>query len=227
MADKSNNLNAQSDLAYVQRLLQRIENQESSVPMNKFAADANIFFQGICLVLALIFLAIELTTNSQITNNMLQANQDSELGVLGMKTVLFILGSAMALFYYISWRASKNADRDYTSYLEHNFKNLKNLSLVSDLSVKFAVLFLIVIGGEAQYVSLILVLFMADYLIQSRFFHLPAKLSMILGLMCFGLAATLFVMKDASLIYALGIFVLLATASVVNLLKNKRSVVKA
>ena len=218
---------AVSDLAYIQRLLQRIENQESSVPMNKLAADANIFFQVLCLILAVIFAGIEITHQNQITNNMLQANQDSELGLLGMKTVLYILASALGLFYYLTWRASQNANKDYVNYLEHNFKTLKNLSLVSDLSVKFAILFLIVVSGQAQFINVILILFMGDYLMQSRFFHLPNKLSAVLGLMSFALSAVLFSMHDASLLYALIVFVLLTGSSIFNLIRNKRLEVKA
>lgn len=218
---------AQNDLAYIQRLLQRIENQQSSVPMNKLAADANIFFQVLCLILAIVFIVIEITNQNQITNNMLQANQDSELGLLGMKTVLFILGSALGLFYYLGWRASSHANKDYSQYLEHNFKVLKNMSLASDLSLKFALLFLIVISGQAQFVSVVLVLFMADYLMQSRFFHLPNKLSAILGLICFALSGVLYSAQDASLVYPLVVFSLLVGASIFNLIRNKHSEVKA
>lgn len=216
--------NSLNDLAYVQRLLKKIEGNEFSMPLNKFALDINICFQLLCLVFAIFLAGYEFMTEGQITSSMLLSAQDSELGSLGMKTVAIILFALVVVFYFLVWRASVVAKRDFNLYLEANFKFLKNLSLVSDLLVKFVSLYLLVLTGQAHFVSLLLILFVGDYLIQGRFFNLPFSFSATGGVLSFILCFILFYFKKPDLIYPLVVFVVMTIASVVYLLKSKKTI---
>jgi hypothetical protein len=218
--------NSINDLAYIQRLLKKIESNEFSMPLNKFAVDINIFFQSLCLVFAIFLAGYELMTEGRITSSMLLSAQDSELGSLGMQTVLIILFALVVIFYFLVWRASIVAKRDFNMYLEANFKFLKNLSLVSDLLVKFVALYLLVATGQAQFVSLLLILFIGDYLIQGRYFNLPFRISAIGGLLSFILCSALYYLKKPDLIYPVVLFVAMTITSILYLLKDKKSIVQ-
>lgn len=226
MSNEQITKNSINDLAYVQRLLKKIENNEFSMPLNRFAVAINIFFQALCLVIAVFLAGYELVTDGQITASMLLSAQDSELGSLGIRTVLIILFALVVVFYYLVWRASVVAKRDFNMYLEANFKFLKNLSLVSDLLVKFVSLSLLVLTGQAQYVSLLLILFIGDYLIQGRYFNLPFKISAFAGVLSFILCLTLFYFKKPDLIYPVAVFVAMTIASLAYLIKDKNSIVQ-
>ncbi|MBY0554705.1 hypothetical protein K2P97_09260 [bacterium] len=214
--------NSINDLAYIQRLLNRIESNEFSMPLNKFALEINILFQSLCLLFAMAFVGYELVSSGGITSSMLLSANDSELGHLGMQTVLLILLGLVAVFYYLVWRASVASGRDLSQYLEVNFKFLKNLSLISDLLVKFIVVYLMVTLGQPQFVSLLLVLFVGDYLIQGRFFNLSLRLSLIAGMLCFVVAGLLYWQQNFGLIYPLILFSSITLISVFNLVQSKK-----
>ena len=215
--------NSMNDLAYIQRLLQKIEKNEFSMPVNQFALKISLFFQSLCLVFATFLAVYEFITKGQITSQMLLSAQDSELGHLGMQTVLIILLTFLIILYFLVWRASLKAQRDFGVYLEVNFKYLKNLSLVSDLIVKFFSLYLLVITGQSKYVSCLLILFIGDYLFQGRYFNLPYRLSVVAGVLSFLVGVMLFYFNRFDLIYPLIVFIIVSLASVLFLVKDKKT----
>jgi hypothetical protein len=218
--------NSLNDLAFVQRLLKKVEGQEFSMPLNKFAIEVSLFFQSFCLVLALLLVWSELATSGQITSSIIIAAKDTELGLLGMNTVLIILFGLVVIFYYLAWRASVSAGRNFNTYMEVNFKFLKNLSLFSDLIVKFSVFYLLVMAGLTQFVSVLLVIFIADDLIQGRYFNLPLKNSMMAGTLSYLIGFILYYFKIPTVIYPLILFSMMTFFSLMNLFKMRRLVEK-
>jgi len=59
------------------------------------------------------------------------------------------------------------------AYIVRNFIYIKNLSLISDLLMKFIALSLAILAGKPEWIAPLLAAFTGDYLLQNRFFTLP------------------------------------------------------
>jgi hypothetical protein len=107
-------------------------------------------------------------------------------------------------------------------YLVRNFQYLRNLSLVSDLVVKFIPLSLLVLGGHSEWVAALLSLYIADYLVQGRFFSLPTRAALLLGVVSVMAAGAQYLTHSVQLLWPLVHFSVLTALSLLALASAKR-----
>lgn len=214
--------NAVSDLAIIRRAVERAGTSGSdSVPANRFAIDANLIFQGLCLIVALALIAFELLSGRSMSAIMMLSAQDREIGVLGLAQVGIALPAFVMCIYFVVWRASRHSDQPLSDYLVRNFQYLRNLGFVSDLAVKFIPLSLLVLGSHPEWVPPLLTLYVGDYLIQGRFFSLPVKAALSLGVVALIVAAAQYLTHSTELLWPLVAFVVATACSVSFLVRTR------
>lgn len=216
--------NAVSDLATIRRAIEKVGGQDPSIPANRIAIDAGLLFQGLCLLIAVALLAFELISDREMTRIMLLSVHDQELGLLGLTQVAMTGLTLVMCIYFLAWRAARHSGQGFNDYLARNFQYLKNLSLISDLLVKFIPLSLLVLAGRSEWVAPLLSLYIADYLVQGRFFSFPTRASLVFGVASVIAAAAQYLTYSAQLVWPLLHFSVVTAMSLFFLISAKREV---
>ena len=212
---------AVNDLAVIRRAIDRAEDRDTGVPLNAVAVDAGLLFQGLCLLIAGALIAYELFSGGEMTKIMKISGLDTEVGLLGLAQVAIVGVTLVMCLYFIVWRASRQSGQSLQDYLVRNFQYLRNLSLVSDLLVKFIPLSLLVLAGHPEWVSPLLCVYVADYLLQGRFFSMPLRASLVLGVVALAVGVTQYLLHSASLLWPLILFASLTAISLGFLLRAR------
>lgn len=206
---------AVNDLAVIRRAIEKAGNQDAGVPPNAVAVDAGLLFQGVCLLIAAALIFYELISSGEMTSIMMVSARDTEIGLLGLAQVALVTVTLLMCLYFIVWRASRHSGQDFQDYLVRNFQYLRNLSLVSDLLTKLIPLSLLIVAGHPEWIAPLLCLYVADYLVQGRFFSMSAQVSLLLGVAALAVAVTQYLLHSPNLLWPL---ILFACATVVSLL---------
>lgn len=207
--------NAVNDLAVIRRAIEKAGNEDPGVPPNAIAVDAGLLFQGLCLLIAGALIVFELVSSGSMTSTMMISAHDTEIGLLGLAQVALVAVTLLMCLYFIVWRASRHSGQSFQDYLVRNFQYLRNLSLVSDLLTKLIPLSLLVLAGHPEWVAPLLSLYVADYLVQGRFFSMSTRVSLVLGVAALAVAVSQYLLHSANLLWPLAVF---ACATVVSLL---------
>ena len=213
---------AVNDLATIRRAIDKAGGQDPAIPANRIALEAGLIFQGLCLLIALALLAYELISDRDMTHIMLLSGRDAEIGVLGLGQVALVGLTLVMCLYFLAWRGARHADQSFHDYVARNFMYLKNLSLVSDLLVKFIPLSLLVLGGHSEWVAPLLSLYIADYLVQGRFFSFPTRASLVFGVVSFVAAGGQYLTSSAQLLWPLVHFSVITALSLFFLVSARR-----
>jgi hypothetical protein len=209
--------NALADIAMIRRTLNLADQDQMDTRLVGVTLDANLILQTLALITASALLLVEIFSGSILMQTLMSAGNIDELRHVGIGLIGFTLAGLLITLYFVLWRAAMHNGESIQSYITRNFKYVKNLSLISDLLMKFGTLSLLLLASKAEWIAPILIAFTADYLLQGRFFTLPTKISAILGIACLGAAILQFTSNTYSLIWPLGIFSLIVGISVVRL----------
>jgi hypothetical protein len=218
---------AVNDLATIRRAIEKAEGQDPSIPAHRIAVDAGLIFQGLCLLVALALLAFELVSDREMTQTMMLSVRDQELGLLGLAQVAMTGLTLVMCIYFLAWRAARHSGQTFDDYLARNFQYLKNLSLVSDLLVKFIPLSLLVLGAHSEWIAPLLSLYIADYLVQGRFFSFPTRASLVFGVVSVMAAGTQYLAHSAQLLWPLVHFSVVTAMSLFFLVGARRETARA
>ncbi len=206
---------AVNDLAVIRRAIEKAGDQDMGVPPNALAVDAGLVVQGLCLLIAAALIVFELISSGEMTSIMMISARDTEIGLLGLAQVAFVGVTLLMCLYFIVWRASRHSGQSFQDYLARNFQYLRNLSLVSDLLTKLIPLSLLVLAGHPEWVAPLLCLYVADYLVQGRFFSMSTRVSLLLGVAALAVAVSQYLLHSSNLLWPL---ILFACATAVSLL---------
>jgi hypothetical protein len=212
---------AVNDLAVIRRAIEKAGDQDTGVPPNALAVDAGLLFQGLCLLIAAALIVYELISSGEMTSIMMISAHDTEIGLLGLAQVAFVGVTLLMCLYFMVWRASRHSEQSFQDYLVRNFHYLRNLSLVSDLLTKFIPLSLLVLAGRPEWIAPLLCLYVADYLVQGRFFSLSARVSLLLGVVALAIAVSQYLLHSPSLLWPLMLFACATAASLVFLVRAR------
>lgn len=207
---------ALTDIALIRRTLSQIDQDQSDPRLAGITLDANLLLQSIALGSALVLLVIELFSNNVISQALASSNtndlQGYAIGIIG-----FILAGLLITLYFVLWRAALHNNESIQSYITRNFKYVKNLSLVSDLLMKFGTVSLLLLAGKGGWIAPVLMAFTGDYLLQGRLFTFPTRIAAALGTACLAAALAQYLSGNATLLFPLGAFVLIAGLSIAKL----------
>ena len=226
---KSNYLvqDAVSDLALIRRAIEKAGGKNPAIPGNRIALEAGLIFQGLCLLIALGLLVYELLSGRQMTQIMMMSTHDPELGFLGLGQVALTGIALVMCLYFLTWRGAYHAEQGFAEYVARNFHYLRNLSFISDLLVKFIPLSLLVLAGQSQWVAPLLSLYIADYLVQGRFFSIPTRMSLVFAVISFIVAASQYLAHSVQLLWPLLHFSAVTAVSVLFLTAARREASRA
>ncbi len=201
------------DIAAFRRALDRNEGDPLDSKLVGVTLQANMLVHSIAFAAALALCLVELTTNGSMAATLLAGSQSSELREFGIGIMGFVLAGLLVALYFVLWRAARTEGEELGTYISRNFRYVKNLSLISDLAIKFMTVALLVWAGRADWVGPVLIAFTGDYLLQGRFFAFPTKLALPLGAACLSLAVYQFAVGSSSLLIPLAAFALIAGLS--------------
>ncbi|MGZ6398913.1 MAG: hypothetical protein ACXWQ0_15265 [Bdellovibrio sp.] len=215
---------AVSDLALIRRAIEISDRNEKRTDSARFTVSANLMIQIFCLFIAVSMITFEMLSDRALSVVMLSSITDKDLGLWGLTQVAVSLPIIIMCIYFIAFRAARLSKQNFNDYLTTNFQYLRNTSLVSDLFTKFIPLSLLVLAGHSEWVAPILSLYIADYLIQGRYFNLPIRISFILGLLSVLAGIAQYVFNSAQLIWPLAHFSLVSALSISYLFRVKKNV---
>lgn len=212
-----------ADLALVRRAVEQTSGAPASV--RREALGANLLLQLVALVTVGVLLGFELAMGQPMSFALRVSAQDPELGMLGLANIFIALVFLVVCAYFVVWRAARHAKRPLGEFIGANFVYLRRLSFIGDLVVKFSIISLLMLAGRPVWIVPLLALFVGDYVIQGRFFNLPLRSALLLGLACFGAAAYLALAGVYALAWPLALFLVICVISLVRTWLARRAVV--
>lgn len=210
------------DIALIRRAVERTDEAHDPGQVREITV-ANLVLQIAGIVVALSILAAEMVTG-HVSSQVLQLSADDpslrgfSIGMIGLMLLLLVVA-----LYFVIYRASKHSRRDFAKFVARNFSYLRNLSLLSDLLIKFGIVSLLIHIGQPRWVAPILFVFIGDFLFQGRFFTLPLRLSILLGAVCIGAGMIQALLGSALLSWPLAGFVVVSGLSLRQLILQRKS----
>lgn len=210
------------DLSTIRKAIEAAGGEEQRPPaLASFRP--TLLLQGIALVAALVSLGAEILTHNSASDILQLSVIYPDLRVSMIATIGLVLATLVSTLYFIVYRASRASQRDFSRFVARNFAYLKNLSFLYDLLIKFGVIALVIHIGHPQWVAPLLFLFIGDYLFQGRFFTLPVRASLALGVLCLAAALAQTYLQSSLLSWPLGGFVGVCALSLGHLLRVRRA----
>ena len=210
------------DIALLRRAV-KTRGQDEEPRQAQETALVNLVLQLAGLVMALGILVAELITGHVSSQALQLSVNDADLRLFSITMIGLMLVILVAGLYFVVYRASRHSQRDFSTFVARNFSYLRNLSLLSDLLIKFGILSLLIHIGHPQWVAPILFVFIGDYLIQGRVFTLPLRLAILLGTGCLVAGAVQALMGSDLLSWPLAGFITVCGISVGQVLRLRRA----
>jgi len=209
------------DLATVRKAIEAA-GQEDRPSRRRVVTRTHLLVQVVALGLALLLLAVELATGNLASQALAFSPGSDDIRGSTIATMGQMLLVLVAALYFVVHRASRAEQRDFAGFVARNFAYLRNLSFLSDLAVKFAVVALVIHLRAPEWVAPLLLLFTGDFLMQGRFFTLPLRSALVLGVACVAGALALRWTGQALLAWPLCAFAAVTAVSVVYAAKLHR-----
>lgn len=208
---------ALADIALIRRTLDQSDQDSLDARLVGVTLEANLVLQAVAFVSALLLLALEILSGNAITHTLMTGGQLDQFRRFGIGMMGFILLGLLVTLYFVLWRAALHNGENVSAYIARNFRYVKNLSLISDLMIKFITLALLLLANKPEWVAPVLLAFTGDYLLQGRFFTFPTKTAVILGVACVAASLAQFFSQNPSLLVPLAAFALIAGLSAARL----------
>lgn len=142
-----------------------------------------------------------------------------QLGIFNLSLMLLV---GLVALYYVAFWAARTSELNIQDYLKHHFTYLRNFSFIADLLVKYVTFSLLLSAQRPEWIAPLLTLFIADYLFQRRFFVLPVRSGMFLGVLCLLVSCAQFINQSPLLLWSLVVFLIAGMASLLNILSMQR-----
>ena len=208
---------ALADVALIRRALDQTGQDQMDSRLVGVTLEANLLLQAVAFVSALALCLLEIISGNAMTYTLMTGGQLDEFRRFGIGMMGFILVGLLITLYFVLWRAALHNGENIGAYITRNFRYVRNLSLISDLLMKFITLALLLLANKPEWVAPLLLAFTGDYLLQGRFFTLPTKASVVLGIVCLAAALVQFFSHSPTLLFPLTVFALIAGISTARL----------
>jgi hypothetical protein len=205
---------ALKDIALIRRVLNQSDRDATDAKLVGVTLDANLILQMTAFIVAFALSVVEIFGGNSMSITLNSGAQNRDLMTFGVGLMGTIIAGLVVVLYFILWRAARHNGEEFGTYVTRNFRYVQNLSLVSDLLMKFATLSLLLLAGKPQWIAPALLAFTGDYLLQGRLFTLSTKLGVALGTICVAGAFAQFLANSALLVIPLLAFTAIAGISV-------------
>lgn len=215
-----------NSIALIRQVISQADAGNPNAKLSGITLDANLLVQLCVFFIVLALGLLELFTSGAMTETLGSGHQNLELKFFGIGLMAFIIVGLVLVLYFVVWRAARHNGEEPGAYIRRNFLYMYQLSLVSDLLMKFICLALLLLADKALWIAPVLLAFTADYLFQARLFTLPSKVAAALGVLCLSLAAYQFYVGSGSLLLPLLTFSAVAGLSAGRLVLRYRNQVQ-
>ncbi len=216
-----------NSIALIRKVIRQADAGTPDAKLSGITLDANLVVQlGVFFIVFSLSL-LEFFTAGSITETIGSGHKNPELMFVGIGLMGFIVAGLVLALYFVIWRAARHNGEELGAYIRRNFHYMYQLSLVSDLLMKFICLALLILAGKALWIAPVLLAFTADYLFQARLFTLPSKIAVVLGMLCLCLAAYQFFVGSGALFIPLLTFSVVAALSAGRLILRYRRQMQA
>ena len=212
----TNNLSLEqaiNDLSTIKRAIE-VSSHKDGIPKDHSALSVGRVTHIFGAAIGGVILLYELFAEASLTQIMLFAKSDPEVGISGVSLVAMVLPVLIMCLYFIIWREAKIEGDTFQLYVNRNFRYLKNLSFVSDVVCKFLPLLVLAISGGVQWIAPLLTIYLADFLIGGKYFIFPVRSGLIAGVVCVIASISQWIMGGVSLSLPLSIFLILSLISI-------------
>ncbi len=131
----------------------------------------------------------------------------------GLETMALAVFTALVVVFCVIRIQAHRAEQSPDLFVDRNLPQLALLAFGSDLLVKLCALAVPILALKPVFVSPLLLVFIADYLLQGRLFVLSLRASLCVAAGTFCLAAYQLTSGDGALLLPLSVFSLLAFVS--------------
>ncbi|HEX4922981.1 MAG TPA: hypothetical protein VFV50_02810 [Bdellovibrionales bacterium] len=218
-----NVMQAVEDLALIRRLIDR-PNETTTSPR---ALNTNVLLHFALLAISVMLVGVELYWDHIIAYTMSLAKNDASIRAVGTAQIGAGLGLIVALVYFIVWTGARQQSQSFEDYVTQNFHYLRNLTLVSDMFVKFAAVGLLIMAGHTQAIGALFLVYTADLLIQGRVFKFRVREAMPLGVACLVASGFYYAWGFEALLWPMAVFAGLTTLSFARVLNERRRALSA
>jgi len=97
---------------------------------------------------AVLLVLLEVMSGHSITHTLTTGSQIDEFRRFGIGIMGFILVGLLITLYFVLWRAAIHNGENIGAYITRNFRYVRNLSLISDLLMKFITLALLLLANR-------------------------------------------------------------------------------
>lgn len=221
MTDQISIDQAVRDLADIKRAIDHAQ-RNTSGSQGISIAGLHVVLHVLALAAALLCLLLAIFFRPEFNAAFMGAfeNWSSRFWLTGIVTAVTLVGTFF--FYGLVWREARRQSESFEQYVARYFGYLRNLSFLSDLFIKFTGVSLVILAGRPDWVAPLLCIFTGDYLVQGRFFVLPIKVALGLGLFCIIFGAINLALYNLEIDYALMLFIGVAAGSLANILLMRR-----
>jgi len=201
---------ALDDLKTIQETLGNIRNYSVLKNNLKVALKIQIF----AFILAVLILIQELYTKASQTSLILSV-KDEMVRNVGIWSFIFL---AVLIVISSLLLTIKNFKQIETSeYIQKELAYSSFLSFFSDIVIKMLVIIAILIAKQPAWFAPALLCFIADYVMQGRFFHFSYKIGSIVGCLCFIIAGIQIYLDSITIIPLMITFILLSFYSILKI----------
>lgn len=224
---------ALKDLSSIRRIMSQVATARGNPLSAPGSTNVSLFIHVMALVFSCALLIQELGLSpfrgGEVSASLvLQYSVASHLlrGVLIASIGVFLATLCIGL-YAVLWTVARREQEDLSVYVARNFRSFSTLSFLSDLLVKFSGVAITIATGHPEWLSPFLLLCIADYLFQGRFFHLPVRVSFVAALVSLVVAGEQLYTKSAMLFPSILVFVVTTAISAGVVASKKRSFERA
>jgi len=205
---------ALQDIQYVRRIIERFEHTKQR-PSSTLNARIQLILQSGAFAGSLTVVISEILENHLPTRLLLEAGSDRLFQLVNLFCMTIVIALLIGGLYTVLCYGARQEKESLSVYIARNFKRFARLSFASDLLVKYATIAILVIAPAPQWIASLLLIFIADYLFQGRFFLYSVRTSLIFGIVCVFAAAAHVVLGIYSILPGAILFSILSLGSII------------
>lgn len=205
---------ALQDIQYVRSIIERFEHTKER-PSSTLNARIQLILQSGALAGSLTVVISEIFDNHLPTRLLLEAGSDRLFQLVSLFCMTIVIALLIGGLYMVLWYGARQEKESLAEYIARNFRRFARLSFASDLLVKYITIAILVIAPAPQWIAALLLVFIADYLFQGRFFLYSVRISLVFGIVCAFAAAAHVALSIHSILPATILFSILSLGSLI------------
>lgn len=193
--DSSEMASALADLNYIREIVESDSNSTNQVNTIKIEVKMLLFL----LICDLIFLGYDLVDHT-ISSSLLATTNSLDLQMIVIGQLFITLTVLIGVIYGFVYLRSQSLQSQFSKTIKRYFSFLHLSHFCSDLVLKFLIMTTLILLNHPEVLVSLFMAYLADYMIQGRFFRMPRVVQLICGTTAYSMAIYFFIYNITSLI---------------------------